>query len=141
MAEYDRYWKNEYESLRYESKYQIAEAPDAKDVIQCVLKTLSDIVSLASCTPTKVGQGKEWSRIVDTAQEDRTKLCEALRGKRLFSALYGVYCLTLANLKAVLQNSDGRGTDTSQPNSPASTESSAGNTDGFQEGKRKNYHK
>ena len=90
------------ESLRTESKDLIAESPDAKDVIQCVLKTIGDIVSLASCTPPKVGQGEVWTRTVDAAQEDRAKLCPILRGKPLFSALYGVYFLTLGNLKSVL---------------------------------------
>jgi len=80
MAKYEEYWKNEYESLLSESKDLIIEAPEAKDVIQRVLKTLSDIVNLASCTSTKVGQSEEWTRIVNTAQEDRAKLCEILRG-------------------------------------------------------------
>jgi hypothetical protein len=62
------------------------------------------------------------------AEEDRRKLCEILRGKRLFSNLYGVYCLTLASLKTILQNSVGRETD------PQSTEA----TDtGYQERKLK----
>jgi len=137
MAEYEEYWKNEFESLRSESKDLIVKSPDAKDVIERVLKTLSDIVSLASCTPVKVGQGEDWSRIVETAQEDRKNLCAILRGKRLFSALYGVYCLTLANLKAVLQNSVGRETETPQTNRPLSSEASASDSDGFQERKRK----
>ena len=54
----------------------MAESPEAQDVIQRVLKTLSNIIRLASCTPTKIGQSEEWSTIVNTAQEDRaiTKL-------------------------------------------------------------------
>jgi hypothetical protein len=134
MAEYEEFWINEHESLRSESKSLIVETPEAKDVIQRVLKTLSDIVSLASCTPAKVGQSEEWSQIVATAQEDREKLCAVLRGKRLFSALYGVYCLALANLKAVLQNSVGR---TSEPFQTTEPTASADDTDGFQERKRK----
>jgi hypothetical protein len=137
MEGYEEYWKNEYKFLRTESKDLIAESPEGKDVIQHVLKTLSDIVSPASCTPTKVGQSGEWSRILNTTQEDRAKLCDILWGKWLFSALYGVYCLTLASLKAVLQNSMGRETETSQTNRLQSTEASADDTDGFQERKRK----
>ena len=137
MAEYEEFWKNEHESLRTEAKDLIAESPDAKEVIQRVLKTISDIVSLASCTPTKVGQGEEWTRIVDAAQEDREKLCAILQGKRLFRALYGVYCLTLANLKSVLQNSVGKETETPQTNKSLPTEASADDQDGFQERKRK----
>lgn len=56
-------------------------------------------------------------------------------GEQLFSALYDVYCLTLASLKAALQNSVGRATESSQTNKP--TEASAVDTDGFQERKRK----
>jgi hypothetical protein len=108
MAEYEDYWKRELESLRTESKDLINESPEARDVIERVLNTLDDIVSLASCTPTTVGQSQEWAGIVSTAQEDKEKLCTILQGKGLFSALYGVYSLTLANLKTVLQNSVGR---------------------------------
>jgi len=91
MAEYEEYWKNEYESLQTESKDLITESPEAKDVIQRVLKALDGIIILGCCTPTKVGQSEEWSRIVNTAQEDRVKLCEILWGKWRFSTLYGVY--------------------------------------------------
>jgi hypothetical protein len=137
MAEYEEFWKNEYESLWAESKDLITESPDAKDVIQRVLKTISDIISLVSCTPTIVGQGEEWTRIVEVAQEDRVKLCAILQRKRLFSALYGVYCLMLANMKSVLQNSVGKETETPQTNRPLPTEASTEDPDGFQERKRK----
>jgi len=129
------YWKNEYESLRAESKNLIAELPKAKDVIQRVLKTLNNIIRLASCTPTKVGQSEEWSRIVNTAQEDRTKHCAILQGKCIFSALYGVYCHILTSLKAVLQKSVGRETETFQIIRPTPTVASANDTDEFQEKK------
>jgi hypothetical protein len=139
MAEYEEFWKNEYESLRCESKDLITESPEARDVIQRVMKTLSDIVSLASCTPKKVGHSNEWAQIANTAQEDRANLCQTLKGKRLFSALYGVYCLTLANLKAVIQNSVGRTTASPSSNTTEkpSTQPSADDTEGFQERKRK----
>jgi hypothetical protein len=84
MAEYEEYWKNEYESLQTESKDLITESPEAKDVIQRVLKALNGIISQAFCTPTKLGQSEEWSRIVNTAQEDRAKLREILWGKMAF---------------------------------------------------------
>jgi len=133
-TEYEEYWINECESLRSESKSLIVEAPEAKDVIQRVLKTLSEIVCLASCTPAKVRQSAEWTQIVATAQEDRKKVCAVVRGKRLFSAFYGVYCLALVNLKAVLQNSVGR---TSESFQTGKTEASAVDTNGFQERKRR----
>jgi hypothetical protein len=131
MADYEEYCKTEFEALSIESKTLTTESPDTTEVIQSVLTTLSNIVSLASCTPAKVGESEEWT-IVNAAQEDRAKLCEALRGKRLFSALYGVYCLTLNNLKKVLQKSTGRGT-----NKPPPTKDTDKDLDGFQEQKRR----
>jgi hypothetical protein len=128
MADYEEYWKTEFEALSIESKTLTTESPDATEVIQSVLTTLSNIVSLASCTPAKVGESEEWTSIVNAAQEDRAKLCEALHGKRVFSALYGVYCLTLNNLKKVLQKSAGRGT-----NKPPPTKDTNKDLDGFQE--------
>jgi hypothetical protein len=78
MADYEEFWENEYESLRCESKDLITESPEARDVIECVLNTLSDIVSLASCTPKKVGHSDEWAQIAGTAQEDRASLCQVM---------------------------------------------------------------
>jgi hypothetical protein len=64
---------------------------------------LSDIEILAKCTPTKVGETSEWTSIVRSADENRAKFCKILEGNPLFSALYGIYTLTLNKLKAVLK--------------------------------------
>lgn len=47
MAEYDEILKTEYESLRKDSTDLITKSLDARDVIRRVLRTRSDIVSLA----------------------------------------------------------------------------------------------
>ena len=102
MVEDEQIWKIEYDSLREESKDLITESPDARDVIRRVLRTPNDIGGLTSCTPTKVGESDAWTQIVISAKDDRAKLCEILRRRRRFSALYSVYSLSLNELKAVL---------------------------------------
>jgi hypothetical protein len=62
---------------------------------------LSDI--LAKGTPPRVGESSEWTSIVSSAEENRANFCKILKGKPLFSALYGIYTLTLNELKAVLK--------------------------------------
>jgi hypothetical protein len=59
---------------------------------------LSDIEILA-----KMGESSEWTSIVSSAEENRANFCKILQGKLLFSALYGIYTLTLNELKAVLK--------------------------------------
>ena len=76
-----RLWKNEHESLREESTDITTEFSEGREVVLHVLKILSDVVTLASCTATKVVESETWSRILNTAQVDRAKLCEVLRVK------------------------------------------------------------
>jgi hypothetical protein len=68
-----------------------------------VYKVLSDIEILAKCTPAKVGESSEWTSILSSAEENRANVCKILEGKPLFSALYGIYTVTLNELKAVLK--------------------------------------
>jgi len=41
MAEYEEFWKNEFEFLGNESTDHVRETPNAKDVLQRVLKTVT----------------------------------------------------------------------------------------------------
>jgi hypothetical protein len=75
--------------------------PEASSVVQHVYKVLSDNEILAGCTPTKVGERPVWRTIVNSAEENRTNFCKGLDEKPLFSALYGMYTVTLNELKAV----------------------------------------
>jgi hypothetical protein len=108
MAEYEAFWKHEDEALLEESQDIIQDFPDASDVIKRVVRIFSDIVSRASCTPAKVGGSEVWSQIVNEAKSERIKLCKTLKGKSLFNALYGVYSITLQELKTALQKSVGK---------------------------------
>jgi hypothetical protein len=52
-----------------------------------------------------VGQSEELAAITSSAEENRENYCKVLRGKTLFSALYGTYTVMLNELKSVLKNS------------------------------------
>jgi hypothetical protein len=66
-------------------------------------EVLSDIEILAKCTQAKVGEGSEWTSIVNSAEENRANVCKILEGKPFFSALYGIYTLIWNELQAVLK--------------------------------------
>jgi hypothetical protein len=66
---------------------------------------VGDIEDVARHIPASVGESAEWTAIVNAAEENRENYCKALHGKTLFSALYGIYTVTLDELKAVLKAS------------------------------------
>jgi hypothetical protein len=70
-----------------------------------LFKVLCDLEDLASYTPLSVGQSEDWANITSSAEENRGNFCKALQGKRLFSALYGTYTVTLNELKSFLKAS------------------------------------
>jgi hypothetical protein len=74
--------------------------PEAGSVVQ-VHEVLNDIEILDGCTPAKVGESSEWITIANSAEENRANFCKSLDGKLIFSALYGMYTVTLIELKAV----------------------------------------
>jgi hypothetical protein len=64
---------------------------------------LNDTEILARCILAKVGESSEWISITNSAEENRVNICEVLDGKPLYSTLYGMYAVTLNELKAVLK--------------------------------------
>jgi hypothetical protein len=50
-----------------------------------------------------VGENSQWITIVNSAEKNRDKVCKFSGGKPLFSALYGMYTVTLKELQAVLK--------------------------------------
>jgi hypothetical protein len=98
-----KYWTQKLASLKYEYHAILSKYPEAASVIQQVYKVLGDIENLAGCTPAEVGESSEWTSTVNTAEEKRTNICKALDGKPLCSTLYGMYTVTLTELKAVLK--------------------------------------
>jgi hypothetical protein len=98
-----KYWREKLSSLKSQCHDITNKYPEAASVVQQMYKLLSDIETLAKCTPAKVGESSEWTSIVSSAEENRANFCKILKGKPLFSALYGIYTLTLNELKAVLK--------------------------------------
>jgi hypothetical protein len=103
---FELYWQKEVEALRMAYKKVMATHHlEVKKAMERVHEVLSDIASLAGCTPREVGESKEWVSIVEKSEAGRINLFELLEGETLFSALYGVYSLAFVQLKKVLQNS------------------------------------
>jgi hypothetical protein len=98
-----KYWGEKLSSLKYQCHDITNKYPEAASVVQQGYKVLSDIEILAKCTTSKVGERPEWTSIVSSAEENSANFCKILEGKPLFSALYGIYTLTLNELKAVLK--------------------------------------
>jgi hypothetical protein len=105
VPDFEQHWIYVYNSLQSEYSDIVTQYPDAEDAIKQVGKVLSDIVSLAGCTPSEVGESMKWQDIVSATTEDRLSYCKPLKGKQLFKALYGLYTITLGELRAVLQSS------------------------------------
>jgi hypothetical protein len=70
-------------------------------VLPQVQRVLSDIEILARCIPVQVGESSKWTTVVNSVKEKRANFCKSVDGKLLFSALYGMYTVTLIELKAV----------------------------------------
>jgi hypothetical protein len=98
-----KYWREKLSSLKFQDHDITNKYPEAASVVQQVYKVLRDIEILAKRTPAKMGESSKWMSIVSRAEENRGNFCKILKGKPLFSALYGIYTLTLNELKAVLK--------------------------------------
>jgi hypothetical protein len=80
-----KYWTQKLALMKSECYAITNKHPEATFVAQ-VYKVLSDIWNLAGCTATKVGESSEWTSIM-----------------MLSITLYGIYAVTLNELKAVLK--------------------------------------
>jgi hypothetical protein len=99
VPDFEQHWIYVYNSLQSEYSDIVTKYPDAEESIKQVGRVFSDIVSLAGCTPSEVGDSMKWQGIV-SATTDRLSYCKSLKGKQLFRALYGLYTIT-----SVLQSS------------------------------------
>jgi hypothetical protein len=98
-----KYWTQKLASLKSECHAITSKYPEATSVVQQVCRVLSDVETLAGCTPAKVGDGSECTSIVKSAEENRANICKGVNGKPLFRALYGMYTVTLNELKTVFK--------------------------------------
>jgi hypothetical protein len=113
---YQAFWTDTCNKLK--SKYQqlIGQFPDTNAQLKQLFKVICNIEEMTRYTPASVGEGEQWSSIVSTAEENRQNFCKVLNVKNLFSALYGMYTVTLNELKAVLKE----GTPAGQSKAPKS---------------------
>jgi hypothetical protein len=83
--------------------------PDAEAVMELVRGVLIAIARLAECTPASAGEIPKWSLIVQNMAEIMRNLYQFLKGKQLYSALYGEYTEVLHDFTAVLKESGDKG--------------------------------
>jgi hypothetical protein len=98
-----KYWRQDLSTLTSECHATTNKYPEAASVVQQVHKVISDIETLAKCTPARVVESSQRRTIVNSAEENRAKFCKLLNGKPLFSALCGMYTVTMKELQAVLK--------------------------------------
>jgi hypothetical protein len=102
---YKQFWTDKRLSLNTKYNDLASTYPDAAPSIKQILKVLCDIEKLANCTPISVGESKEWADVISLAEDNREDYFEVLKGKTLFSALYGLYTVTLHDLKKIKKDS------------------------------------
>jgi hypothetical protein len=132
-----KYWRQKIAFQKFECHVIKNKYPEAASVVQQVHKILNNIEILAGCTTAKVRERSEWTSIVNSAEENGANFCKSIDGKLLLSPLYGMYTVTLNELKAVLKVSAQAGQ--SDAVKKTSVESTAQHDD-FREVKRRMKH-
>jgi hypothetical protein len=128
-------WLDERHALRTEYKTIVSKFPEADAVLNHVYDILGNIASLARSAPRETSSSIQWEIIVKNALEDRKNLCKALKGKNLFSALFGTYTVALNELKSIVQSTASEAGSAAGP-SVVSTDTE-GLGDGFREQRRR----
>ncbi|XP_023725873.1 uncharacterized protein LOC111874531 [Cryptotermes secundus] len=100
---YHAFWTEKRASLQAECKENVKQYPAADEHYRRLFKIICDIEDVASFTPATIGESVEWAAIINAAEESREGYCKALKGKILFSALYGTYTVTLNDLKSLVK--------------------------------------
>jgi hypothetical protein len=98
-----KYRRQKLSSLKTDRHAITNKCPEASSVVQQVHKVLCDIEILAECTSTEVWESCQWTIIENSAEENRANFCKVLDLKQLFSALCGMYMVTLNEMKAILK--------------------------------------
>jgi hypothetical protein len=88
VLRYQSFWANKRSTLKSEYLSLKGQFRDADTQLKMLFEVLGDTEDVARYTPAFVGEGKQWSAIVNS-DENRQNICKALNGKTLFSALYG----------------------------------------------------
>jgi hypothetical protein len=102
---YQVFWTTARKSIKGEFQWLVGQHPDAEKQLRQLFKILCDIEDVAGHTPASDRESEQRSSIVSTAEENRASFCKALSGKTLYSAQYGIYTVTLNELKGLLKTS------------------------------------
>jgi hypothetical protein len=133
---YQAFWEEKRASLQEYHPSLIKKYPDSDAQYRQLFNVLCHIESLASFTPSAVGNSPEWQAVVSSAEENRANYCKALSGKTLLNAMYGTYTVALQELKSVLKSSSSKAGNSSTQQGTKQT----AKEEGFQEvRKRKRY--
>jgi hypothetical protein len=128
---YQAFWAKKCTALQSDYHAVKGQIPDGDAQYRQLFKVLCTIEDTARFTPAKLGESPEWATIVEAAEENAAAFCKALSGKPLFSALHGLYTVTLGKLKVLLKNSAGQKGQKTNPGGPPTPD------DGFQEVRRR----
>jgi hypothetical protein len=115
---FQAFWANKCTALQAEYQALRGQIPDGGAQYKQLFKLLCDIEDTASFAPGKIGESPEWASTVEAAEKNAATFCKALSGKPLFSALHGIYTVTLGELKAMLKNSAGQKKEKTNPGGP-----------------------
>jgi hypothetical protein len=130
---YQTLWKNKLYSLKSEYQTLVQQYPEADAQLKQLLQVLGDIEDVARYITPSVEESAEWSATVNAAEENGASYCKGLRGKPLFSALFGTYTVTLQELEAVIKAR----ILADQINIPKTTGQQTNKEDDFQEVRRR----
>jgi hypothetical protein len=108
-SQFQQFCSYQIESLRLEYKDITEQDPDVESVVVRVRRVLTSIARLAGSTPASVGESPKWAAIFQNMVDTRRKLRHILKGKLLYSALYGVYTVMLHDLIAVTKDNAAKG--------------------------------
>jgi hypothetical protein len=111
--------------------------PEADSVVQQIRKLLSGIEILAKCRPARVGESSQWTTIMNSAEENRTKFRIFFRWEAAFQRLLWHVQGNIEKLKTILKGS--KRVAKSGAVNKTSLKSTAQDDD-FQEVKRRKRH-
>jgi hypothetical protein len=100
---YQSFWTNKHSTLKSEHLTLVQQYPDADAQLKQLFKVLGDNKDVVGRAPASGGESAKWAAIVNAAEEKGVNYSEALTGKTIFSALYGIYTVTTHELKALLK--------------------------------------
>jgi hypothetical protein len=133
---YQKFWKYKCKTLKLEYQELVGKHPDAEAQLRQLFRVFCDIEDVAGYAPASVGESDKWTAIVNTVEENCVNYCKAFSGKTLYSTLYGMYTVTLKELKGLVKASifaeESSNTDV--------TEEQPDEEEGFQEVRRHKRH-